>query len=177
MWSAYTWQQNKATKEVRCSISDYYEGSIKKSEWDPKNVEKSSESWIKYIKSTVVPSIEMDWKLLTKQHDVLELLKYHFVYFGPQLASNIETRPNDNSLHKISRVYTKMQFKVVIKTDVLAAIDQLSSGKTHGSDKVTVTFVNDTKGFAVYPLMLIYNSSLTNSVFRDIWKLARVTPI
>ena len=40
-----------------------------------------------------------------------------------------------------------------------------------------MTLVKDAKEFIAYPLTLIYNSSLVNGVFPDIWKLARVTPI
>ena len=40
-----------------------------------------------------------------------------------------------------------------------------------------MTLVKDAKEFIAHPLMLIYNSSLENGVFPEIWKLARVSPI
>ena len=131
----------------------------------------------KDVKSTAVSSIEIDDKMLTKQHDSLEMLNYDFVVVGQKLASNIETRPNDNCLQHITRVNSAMQFKIVDKTYVLAAIDQLKNGKAPGPDKVTVALVKDANEFIAHLLMLTYNSSLVNSVFPDIWKLARVTPI
>ena len=57
------------------------------------------------------------------------------------------------------------------------AINQLKIGKASGSDKITITLVHNASKFIAHPLMLIYNSSLANGVFSDIWKLAKVTPI
>ena len=42
------------------------------------------------------------------------------------------------------------------------------------SNKVTITLVKDTATSIAYPLMLIYNVSLTNGIFPDMWKLVRV---
>ena len=57
------------------------------------------------------------------------------------------------------------------------AINQLKNGETSGPEKITITLVKDTSEFFAHPPMLIYNSSLVNDVFPDIWKLARVTQI
>ena len=131
----------------------------------------------KDIKCTTVSSIEIDGKMLTKQLDVLEMLNNNFVSDGPKLASSIEVKPNDNCLQHITQVNNEMMFRTVDKTYVLDAINQLRNGKASGPDNVSVTLVKDAKKFIAHPLMLIYNSSLENGVFRAIWKLARVSPI
>ena len=41
MWSAYSRQRHRVTKEVRHSIRDYYEGLIEKNKGDPKNMWKT----------------------------------------------------------------------------------------------------------------------------------------
>ena len=47
MWSAYTRQRTRVTREVSHSIRDYYEGLIEKNKGDPKKVWKqSTRSWI-----------------------------------------------------------------------------------------------------------------------------------
>ena len=85
--------------------------------------------------------------MLTKQHDVLEILNYYFVLVRPKLASSIETRLNDNCLQRLTRVNSEMQFKTVEKAYVLAAIDELKKGKAPGPDKVTLTLVIDANDF------------------------------
>ena len=131
----------------------------------------------KDAKSTTLSSIETDGKTLTKEHDILEALNCHFVSVGPKLARSIETRPSDNCLQHITPVNEEMQFKPVDKKYVMNAINQLKNGKTSGPDKITITLAKDASAFIAHPLMLIYNSSLANGVFPDIWKLASVTPI
>ena len=130
MWSAFITQRGRLTKEARCSIRDYYGGLIEKNKGDPKKMWKTINRVLdKDIESTSVSSIEIDGKMLTKQHDVVEILNYHFVSVGPKLACSIETRPNDNCLQHITRVNSEMQFRTVDKTYVLAAIDHPKNGK------------------------------------------------
>ena len=68
-----------------------------------------------------------------------------------------------------------MIFKTANKTYVMNAINPLKNGKASGPDKVTVTLVKDKSKLIAHPFMLIYNSSLANGVFPDIWKFARIT--
>ena len=131
----------------------------------------------KDVKSTTLSSLEIDGTTLTKERDVLEALNCHFVSVGPKLAGSIETRPSDNCLQHITPINDEMLFRTVDKKYVMNAINQLKNGKASGPDKVTITLVKDACEFIAHPLMLIYNSSLTNGVFPDIWKLARVNPI
>ena len=68
-------------------------------------------------------------------------------------------------------------FKPVNPSQVLNALKNLKNGKATGPDKIPVTLVKDASEFISLPLTLIYNSSLKNGIFPDIWKLARVAPI
>ena len=131
----------------------------------------------KDVKSTTFSSIEIDGKTLTKERDVLEALNCHFVSVGPKLARSIERRQVDNCLQHITQINEEMLFKTIDKKYVMNAINRLKNGKASGPDKVTITLVKDVCESIAHPLMLIYNSSLVNGVFPDIWKLARVTPI
>ena len=70
-----------------------------------------------------------------------------------------------------------MIFRTVDENYILDAIDQLKNGKASGPDKVSITIVKDVKDLIAKPLKIIFNNSVMNGVFPDIWKLARVTPI
>ena len=87
MWSAYSKQLNKVTKEIRYSVQDYYKGLIEKDKGDPKKMWKTLNRVLdKDAKSATLSSIEIDGKTLTKERDVLEALNCHFVSVGPKLA-------------------------------------------------------------------------------------------
>ena len=60
---------------------------------------------------------------------------------------------------------------------IMNAIKQLKSGKTAGPDKVPTKIVKDVDDLMSKPLSTIFNPSLENGIFPDIWKLAKVTPI
>ena len=46
-----------------------------------------------------------------------------------------------------------------------------------GPNKVTIKLAKDAVKFIAYPIICILNSSITNGIFPDVRKTARVTPI
>ena len=122
-------------------------------------------------------SIENNGQTLTKECDMLEALNHHFVSVGLNLAKKIEVKPEDDFLKHITPVRDKMKFKAIDDEYVLNAISRLEKGKASGPDKVSVSLVQDAAKSISYPLALIYNSSLKNGVFPEIWKIAKITPI
>ena len=108
---------------------------------------------------------------------MLEALNRHFVSVGPDLAKQIRSNCDDDCLKHIIPEKSEMLFQTVDEEYVLNAINRLEKGKASGPDKITITLVKDAAISIAYPLTLIYNASLMNSIFPDIWKLARVTPI
>ena len=59
----------------------------------------------------------------------------------------------------------------------LNATGRLKHGKPSGPDKVTIKPAKDAAKCIAYPIMCIFNSSITNGIFPDVWKTANVTPI
>ena len=178
MWSLYTKQRKRVTKEIRNSIQDHYKNLINESNGDPKKMWKTINRVLdKDVKSTNLSAIESEGKTLTKEHDMLEALNRHFVSVGPYLAKQISSKSDDDCLKHIIPENREMLFQTVDEEYVLNAINRLEKGKASGPDKVTITLVKDAASSIAYPLMLIYNASLMNGIFPDIWKLVRVTPI
>ena len=56
------------------------------------------------------------------------------------------------------------------------AIRKLKNGKASSPDRVPTTIIKDVGDFITKPLTMIFNSSLMNGVFPDIWNIARITP-
>ena len=69
-----------------------------------------------------------------------------------------------------------MKFKAIDEGYVLNAVSLLEKGKALGPDNVSVTLVQNVTKSISYPLALIYNSSLKNGVFPEVWKVAEFTP-
>ena len=69
-----------------------------------------------------------------------------------------------------------MTFKTINETYMHNAIKNLKNGKAAGPDKIPTTIIKDVGDIITKPLTMIFNSSLRNGVFPDIWKIARTTP-
>ena len=115
--------------------------------------------------------------MLTKECDMLEALNHHFVSVALNLEKQIDIKPEDDCLKHVTPVRDKMKFKAIDEGYVLNAISLLEKGKASGPDKVSVTLVQDAAKSISYPLASIYNSSINNGVFPEVWKVAKVTPI
>ena len=70
-----------------------------------------------------------------------------------------------------------MKFQTVDSSFILNAIKHLKNGKAAGPDKIPTNIVKNIGDLVSTTLSMIFNSSLQNGVFPDMWKLARVTPI
>ena len=123
MWSLYTKQRNRVTKEIRNSIQDHYKNLIKESNGDPKKMWKTINRVLdKDVKSTNLSAIESEGKTLTKEHDMLEALNRHFVSVGPNLAKQISSKSDDDCLKHIIPENREMLFQTVDEEYVLNAI-------------------------------------------------------
>ena len=120
------------------------------------------------VKSTTLSYIGNNGQTLTKECDMLEALNRHFVSVGLNLAKQIDVKPKDDCLKHITPIRHNIKFKAIDEGYVLSAISRL--------DKVSVTLVQDAAKSISYPLAVIYNSSIKNGVFPEVWNAAKATP-
>ena len=114
---------------------------------------------------------------MTKDSDMLETLNHHFVSVGTSVAKKRTSKPDDESLKCVVSVNSEMTLNAIDTEYVLDAVGRLKNGKASGPDTVTIYLVKDAAKRIVYPIMCIFNSSMTNGGFPDVWKIANVTPI
>ncbi len=65
---------------------------------------------------------------------------------------------------------------VDVKT-VILTIESLNETRSFGCDGISLNFIRDSLYMIVFHLTVIVNTSLTTSVFPDIWKQAMVIPL
>ena len=105
---------------------------------------------------------------------MLEALDHHFGSVGTNLPRKITSTPDDDCLKYVVSVNSKMTLNTIDKKYSLDAIGRLKNGKASGPDKVTINLVEDATNIIAYPIMCIFNSSITNGVLPDVWKSASV---
>ena len=69
-----------------------------------------------------------------------------------------------------------MTLKTVNETDIHHAIRKLKNGRAAGPDKIPRIIIKDIGALISKASTMIFNSSLRNTVFPDIWKIDRNTP-
>ena len=177
MWSSYKQLRNQVTKEIRLAVSNYYHGLIKENSRDPKKMWKTINKVLdKGANSTTLTSIEIERKTLMRERNILEALNEHFVTVGRKLAEKFDSRPNDDCLYHIENQTKEVKFKTLNEDCVRNAISRLKTGKSAGPDKIPATLIKDVRDLVCKPLAMILNSSLSNGVCPEIWKIASITP-
>ena len=106
----------------------------------------------------------------------MEAMNHHFALVGPKLAETITSKPDDDCLCYITPESNVMTFKTINETHMHNAIENVKNGKAAGPDQIPTTIIKDAGDVITNALTMIFNSSLTNGVFPDIWKIARITP-
>ena len=71
----------------------------------------------------------------------------------------------------------KFSFKMMSEEAMLTSLNMLKNGKAPGPDGVPTNLVKDAANFIAKPLMMIFNASLKQGIFPNIWKFAKITPI
>ena len=113
------------------------------------------------------------------QDQIAEKLNEHFLSEGPKLTNNIEVKPNDNLtmyLHSVDS-NKKISFKIMNEETMLNSLNMLKNDKAPGPDGIPTNLVKDATKFAAKPLAMIFNASLAQGIFPNIWKLAKITTI
>ena len=107
----------------------------------------------------------------------MEAMNRHFALVGPKLAEKITSKPDDDCLCYITPESNVVAFKTINETYIYIynAIRKLKNGKAAGPVKILATIFKDVGDLITKPLKTIFYSSLTNGVFPDSWKIARIT--
>ena len=175
LWPNYKRLRNQCTYAIRKAIQDHYRGLTEETKDDPKKMWKTIDKVLnKDSASKSISSLNVNGKVVTREGELAEALNQHFVSVGPKLTEKIKTTPNDNPLKHIkSNDSATLILKPVTNSQVLKKLKRLKNGKACGPDKIPATLVKDAASFISYPLT-IYNLSIKNGIFPDLWKIARV---
>ena len=130
----------------------------------------------KNVETVALSSLQVEGKYLIRERDVVEEMNRHFALVGPKLAEKITSKPDDDCLCYITPESNVMTIKTINETHMHNAIKNLKNGKAAGPDKISIPIIKVVGDIITKPLTMMFNSSLTNGVFPDIWKIARIAP-
>ena len=129
-------------------------------------------------KTPLSPTFNYGNKILT---DPLEIANSFCEYFtnvgGPNLAKKIPDVNTPFSTFLSNHIKDSIFLNPTNVTELTNICHSLKSGKTAGFDNIAMNAIILSFEFIVYPLVQIINRSISNGVFPDKLKIAKVTPV
>ena len=157
----------KATKkakrklEVKVSRESGNEGKRKFNQYVKSKLSKNS---------GVGPLLDKDKNLIADPQGMANILNEFF-------SSVFTVDDNTNPVPEQQNFDTDINdFEVTLK-DIEIAIDETKAGKAPGPDNITSTLLKKCKKNLLFPLKMIFESSLSSGQVPDDWKNARVVPL
>ena len=96
----------------------------------------------------------------------------HFATIGPELASNIDSSNSDGY-----QMYLTGTDKPTSTNKVLSLLNRLNKSKAAGLDKISARLIRECADLICNPIRDIFNQSVSQGIFPDDWKCAKVTPL
>ena len=133
----------------------------------------------KTTNKTQLPELfKLDGKLITDKIDIANQFNTFFTNIGPSLASKITTDGNKTYKSFLNEPSAhEFTFNKITEVDVLNIIDKLPSKAISGVDGISQILLKHIKNEICRPVTLILNQCLTNGIFPDKLKIAKVVPI
>ena len=131
----------------------------------------------KKSKSTNISSLQIDDQVVIESSSMSNLFNEYFTDIGPTLSSQIpETNVSFEMYMKFS-AQKEFNFSDIHIQEVLNEISKLNTSKSVGPDNIPAKLIKDSKDVVAPFLTLLFNASLSNGIFPDDFKIARVSPI
>ena len=96
--------------------------------------------------------------------------------FAEFFSSVYQSSSNVNTLSRES-CYTNVNISKITEKDVIFASKELNNSNATGNDNLPTFVVQDCIHVWAKPLSILYNKSLNQNIFPDMWKQSRVVPI
>lgn len=158
---------------VKLGVRTCHQSYISSIETSLKQGTKALWSYAKSKRMTgVIPKImHLDGTVVDSGREISELFSSYFSsVFDKQTLSASTTYVKDFSNFTLNSVNVSLN-------DVLQCLKSLDINKGPGPDAIPPIFVSKCADSLAAPLHFIFNKSLNEGIFPDLWKIARISPI
>ena len=172
-WSSFRQQRNKVTAEIRKAKKEF-----------PKKIARNLESnitpkkWWSLVNTLLrgnspkcdIPTMLDGHSVISEDQEKAELFNDYFInqtHLDENCPTPLLTKKTNNSLLEI----------VLTEQDIIEAIQALKPGKSAGMDEIHNKVLKQCAQSLSYPLCELFNKSLREGIYPDLWKLANVVPI
>ena len=181
--NAYRQARNKVNSLNTKLKREFFEGKILASKGNMKETWKTvNEAIGKRSKSTRIDSIKDSGGNIVNKEFIANQMNRFFCSIGKDLANDIEAAPNPllNRLDRHFDINNKshiFHFRTISIEEIREAVRNVKASKGFGIDHLSSYFIKQAIPYIENSLAFIFNTSIETSVFPDMWKIARITPI
>ena len=161
---------DKAEKSHYSKLMEEHKSNLKKSWNILKEVINKKKSNVSYSRFMV------NDKITTNKETIANSFNSFFVNVGPSLADKIPSDDRSPTIFMQKRVMHTMMLESVDSDEVIRIIRNLKEGGC-GWDNINASIVKSTFTSFIEPLTHVLNLSITNGVFPNEMKIARVVPL
>ena len=166
--------RNNVTSSLRKSKKEYFKSladKLKSASLATSDYWKTLKSFIKPSVNTSIPPICHNGSYISDSSDKAKLLNDFFVS-QTSLDDSTATLPNtdlpaNNTLHNI----------IITEEEVRSVLQTLKLGKSSGPDNINNRILKEIAYPISKPLCDLFNYSLSQGIFPDVWKQANVSPL
>ena len=175
-WRKY---RNMLNKIIRDTQREYYKNLIKQYSNNCIGLWKTLGSIIsKKNKQTKINKLKIDNKITNDPIQIANAVNDFFTNIGPNLASKFQSSSQDNFKKFMGESCKQsMYMHKTNSTEIKKLITNLDSKKSPGFDELSAKFLKLCAPHISETLANIFNASISNGVYPDLLKTARVTPI
>ena len=125
----------------------------------------------------MIKEIKLPGKTVASTEELVDVFNEHFINIGPNLAETIQNE-NDGSFQDfINKQDPEFTFQPVSIVKVYNLINNLSTSKATGIDKISAKVLRAAASAIAPSLTEIFNMSIDSNRFPSDWKTARVIPL
>ena len=182
-WLMYCIMRNKVTKLNRKKKKAYYQNLILERKNDGNKLWKTLNEIMGRAKTNSPSFIEVDGSFLTKGKDIANHFNDHFVGKVDKLTKDMPPFRVSGISHKIiaNKIMRNKQcvfkFQPIENDEVERLLAGLQNDKPAGMDNIDGRLLKVVSNIIALPICHIFNLSLKEGIFPQVWKSAKVVPL
>ena len=175
-WKEY---RNRLNKTIRNAQKEYYKSLIKQYSNNCIGLWKTLGSIIsKKKRETKINKLKIDGKDITDPTQIANKVNDFFTNVGPKLANKFKNDNPNNFMKFMGESCQQSMFLHKTTTiEVKKLLNKLENKKSPGFDELSGKFLKICAPYISETLAYIFNNSISQGVYPDLLKTARVTPI
>ena len=174
-WMQFKKQRNIVNKEIRQA---YYQNTFNENKGDSKRTWQTiNELTSRKSGKTTATSLIVNGLSVANPSELSDKFNNHFATIGSKLASKISSSDTDSHLRYLTGTDKRFELRPTSTTKVFSLLNKLNKSKATGLDKKSGRLLQECADLISSPICISFNQSISEGVFPDDWKSARVAPL